>query len=193
MMKILPLQLQLTLTTTLIIKQGDLTQEPVDVIVNAANQHLQHGGGIAWAIVRRGGASIQKESDAWVHQHGLVNHQKPAVTGAGKMPCHYVFHAVGPVWGSGDEENKLHAAIYGCLQEAAERKLTSIAFPAISTGIFGFPKELAASIFFTTFQQFFTNFPENTIRDVRLVLFDQPTIQAFLTSLSKSPYAGNEL
>jgi O-acetyl-ADP-ribose deacetylase (regulator of RNase III) len=79
--------------------QGDLTTEPVDAIVNAANHHLQHGGGLAGAIVRRGGEAIQAESDTWVSKHGLVTNAEPAYTRAGKLPCRYVIHAVGPVWG----------------------------------------------------------------------------------------------
>src|SRR5512146_11618 len=90
---------------------GDLTEEQVDAIVNAANSHLAHGGGVAGAIVRRGGPSIQAESDAWVHKHGPVTHAEPAYTGAGRLPCRYVIHAVGPIWGAGDEDGKLADAV----------------------------------------------------------------------------------
>ena len=183
-MKNLPLYFRLPGNTLLTIKQGDLTLEDVDVIVNAANRHLQHGGGIAWAIVRRGGPSIQRDSDAWVHAHGLVPHEHPAMTTAGDMPSCFVFHAVGPVWGSGEEEQKLYQAIEGCLVEADRRQLASIAFPAISTGIFGFPKELAATVFFRTFQNYFSKPEPHSLQDIRLVLFDQPTIEAFVNALA---------
>ena len=84
---------------TIQIVQGDITTEAVDVIVNAANEHLQHGGGVAWAISKKGGPAIQKESDAWIRQHGLVPHSHPAWTSGGLLPAKYVIHAVGPVWG----------------------------------------------------------------------------------------------
>lgn len=160
--------------------QGDLTQETVEAIVNAANSHLQHGGGVAGAIVRRGGMEIQRQSDAWVRQHGPVSHAEPAYTRAGSLPCKYVIHAVGPVWGEGDEDKKLAEAIAGSLRLADHLKLASIAFPAISTGIFGFPKERAARIIYQTIQDYFENNPASSLKQVRLTLFDQPTIQAFL-------------
>ena len=93
------------------IVRGDITEETTDAIVNAANEHLQHGAGVAGAILRRGGASIQQESDAWVSRHGRVSHSQPAWTSGGKLAAKYVIHAVGPVWGDGDEDNKLSAAI----------------------------------------------------------------------------------
>lgn len=159
--------------------QGDLTQEKVDAIVNAANAYLQHGGGVAGAIVRRGGPQIQVESDAWVRQHGPVSHDQPAYTGAGHLPCRYVIHAVGPVWGEGDEDAKLAAAVQGSLRLAERLQLTSIAFPAISTGIFGFPKERAASVILDAIQDYFTQHPASGLRQVRLTLYDAPTVEAF--------------
>jgi O-acetyl-ADP-ribose deacetylase (regulator of RNase III) len=92
------------------IVQGDITKEEVDAIVNAANAHLQHGGGVAGVISRVGGPEIQQESDEWVRLHGPVNHSEPGYTGGGKLPCRYVIHALGPVWGSGDEDEKLKEA-----------------------------------------------------------------------------------
>ena len=89
---------------TIQIVQGDITIENVDAIVNAANEHLQHGGGVAWAISKKGGPTIQKESDEWIRQHGLVPHSHPAWTSGGLLPAKYVIHAVGPVWGDGDED-----------------------------------------------------------------------------------------
>src|SRR5512147_2528060 len=100
------------------IVQGDITAESVDAIVNAANRHLQHGGGVAGAIVRKGGAGIQAESDAWVRAHGPVPYGEPAYTAAGRLPCRFVIHAVGPVWGEGQEDEKLTAAVAGSLRLA---------------------------------------------------------------------------
>jgi O-acetyl-ADP-ribose deacetylase (regulator of RNase III) len=162
------------------IARGDLTTEQVDAIVNAANAHLRHGGGVAAAIANRGGPAIQQESDAWVHAHGAVPHHLPAYTSGGRLPCRYVIHAVGPVWGSGDEDHKLSQAIGGSLQRAEELHLSSIAFPAISTGIFGFPKERAAAIFFNAIDEFFQQHPASTVKLVRITLYDTPTLQAFL-------------
>lgn len=162
------------------IAQGDITSESVDAIVNAANSRLQHGGGVAGIISRSGGPDIQKESDAWVREHGPVSHECPAWTSAGRLPCRYVIHAVGPIWGSGDEEIKLAAAIHGSLMLADEMGLTSLALPAISTGIFGFPKNLAAGIFFETIASFYHQFPHSSLKLVRLILWDEASLGSFV-------------
>ena len=166
---------------TLQIVQGDITTEQVDAIVNAANEHLQHGGGVAWAISKKGGPDIQQGSDAWIRQHGLVSHSRPAWTSGGLLPAEYVIHAVGPVWGDGDEDNKLSEAVTGSLHVADELKCTSIAMPAISTGIFGFPKERAAGIIFTSIEKYFESNSSN-LDLVRLTLFDQGTVEVFVKS-----------
>ena len=163
------------------IVQGDLTVETTDAIVNAANEHLMHGAGVAGAIVRAGGRVIQEESDAWVREHGPVPHAHPAWTSGGRLPARYVIHAVGPVWGEGEEDAKLAAAVSGSLQVAEQLKLDSISFPAISTGIFGFPKAEAARVFFSAVNEYFARHPSG-IQTVRLVLYDQGTIEAFLTA-----------
>lgn len=162
------------------IVQGDITAEEVDAIVNAANEYLQHGGGVAWAIVKRGGDVIQDESDKWIKQHGPVSHAHPAWTSGGTLPAKYIIHAVGPVWGDGDEDKKLAIAVIGSLRAADELKLLSIAMPAISTGIFGFPKERAARIIFSAIENFFSSRQSSTLKIVRIVLFDDATIQPFL-------------
>jgi O-acetyl-ADP-ribose deacetylase (regulator of RNase III) len=165
---------------TLQIVQGDITTEEVGAIVNAANEHLQHGGGVAWAIVRRGGDVIQTESDKWIQQHGLVSHAHPAWTLGGALPAKYIIHAVRPVWGDGDEDKKLADAISGSLRVGDELKLESIAMPAISTGIFGFPKERAAAIIFAAIEKYFSEVQNSMLRKIRIVLFDDATIQPFL-------------
>ena len=172
-----------TLSTgqTLQIVQGDITTETTEAIVNAANEHLQHGAGVAGAIVRRGGQAIQQESDDWVRDHGTVPHAHPAWTSGGLLPAKYVIHAVGPVWGDGDEDAKLAATIHGSLEVADKLHLTSISFPAISTGIFGFPKERAAGVIFSAIEKYFSH-QESGIKLVRLVLFDDATIKAFLNA-----------
>jgi O-acetyl-ADP-ribose deacetylase (regulator of RNase III) len=159
--------------------QGDITAEPVDAIVNAANSRLLHGGGVAGAIVRRGGPSIQAESDAWVAAHGEATHERPAVTGAGRLPCKAVIHAVGPVWGSGDEDAKLRAAVLGALAAAGERGFASVALPAVSTGIFGFPKQRGASVIFQAIADFAAANAESPLREIRVTILDDPTLEAF--------------
>jgi O-acetyl-ADP-ribose deacetylase len=167
--------------------QGDITFEEVDAIVNAANEHLQHGGGVAWAISKRGGPAIQQESDEWIRAKGTVSHAHPAWTSGGLLPAKYVIHAVGPVWdvpsgaGTGGEEDaKLSAAVTGSLHVAEELGLKSIAFPAISTGIFGFPKERAAKLILESIETYFRENISSGVKVIKLVLFDQSTVDAFL-------------
>src|SRR5512139_482510 len=112
--------------------QGDITGLSVDVIVNAANKHLQHGGGVAAAIVRRGGRIIQDESD----KLAPIETGQAVITTGGKLPAKWVIHTLGPVWGEGDEDSKLRSAIRNSLKLADERNLKSIAFPAVSSGIY---------------------------------------------------------
>ena len=171
----------LSTNQTLQIVQGDITTETVDAIVNAANEHLQHGGGVAWAISKKGGPAIQTESDAWIRQHGPVPHAHPAWTSGGLLPAKYVIHAVGPIWGDGDEDKKLSDAVTGSLRVADELKCASIALPAISTGIFGFPKDRAAGIIFSAIEKYFTS-NESNLKVVKLTLFDQTTVDVFLKS-----------
>jgi O-acetyl-ADP-ribose deacetylase len=159
--------------------QGDLTNEMLDAIVNAANSHLAHGGGVAGAIVRKGGWVIQEESDAWVKKHGLVTHAEPAYTSPGRLGCRYVIHAVGPMWGDGNEDQKLEDAITGSLRLAERLKLNSIAFPAISTGIFGFPKDRAALVIFDAIKGYFSENKHSKVTLVRLTIIDEPTLTVF--------------
>ena len=165
---------------TIQIVQGDITIEEVDALVNAANEHLQHAGGVARTISKKGGPAIQKESNDWVRQHGRVSHPRPAWTSGGHLPAKYVIHAVGPVWGDGDEDAKLTDAVSGSLQVADELMCASIALPAISTGIFAFPKDRAAKIIFSSIEKHFMESQPSTIKIVKLVLFDQPTVDVFL-------------
>jgi O-acetyl-ADP-ribose deacetylase (regulator of RNase III) len=169
---------------TIQIVQGDITTEQVDAVVNAANEHLQHGGGVAWAISKKGGPAIQKESDDWIREHGPVSHSRPAWTSGGLLPAKYVIHAVGPIWGDGDEDNKLALAVTGSLRVVDELKCSSIALPAISTGIFGFPKDRAARIILSAITQFFVDNPSSGVKQVRIVLFDHSTADAFINQWS---------
>jgi O-acetyl-ADP-ribose deacetylase (regulator of RNase III) len=165
---------------TVQIVHGDITTEQVDAIVNAANEHLQHGGGVAWAISKKGGEAIQKESDEWIRTKGIVTHSHPAWTSGGLLPAKYIIHAVGPVWGDGDEDAKLASAVTGSLRVADELGCKSIAMPAISTGIFGFPKDRAAGIIFKSTNTYFGAKGDSSLKLIRIVLFDDATVQVFL-------------
>jgi len=122
--------------------KGDITQLNVDAIVNAAGENLIMGGGVAGAILRAGGYEIQEECN----KLAPIKAGEAVITTGGKLKARYVIHAVGPRWGEGDEEAKLHNAVLNSLKLAEKYRLKSIAFPAIGTGIFGCPKEWAAQI-----------------------------------------------
>jgi len=180
---------QLTLHSgqTLALYQGDLTEEQVEAIVNAANERLAHGGGLAGAIVRRGGREIQQESNTWIKQHGLAGHAKPALTGAGRLPCKAIIHAVGPVWRSGkqDEDAKLRLAYTAALKLAHEQGFGSVAFPSISTGLFGFPVERGAAIALQAARDFCAAHPASPLREIRFTLIDAPTVEVFRREFEK--------
>jgi O-acetyl-ADP-ribose deacetylase (regulator of RNase III) len=138
--------------TTLELVEGDITTMDTDAIVNAANERLAHGGGVAGVISRRGGPAIQRESDAWVRQHGRVETGSAAITSGGSLkarrePPVRVIHAVGPIYDGTDRSAELLAsAVRAALQMADDHGLKSVALPAISTGIFGYPMEEAAQV-----------------------------------------------
>jgi O-acetyl-ADP-ribose deacetylase (regulator of RNase III) len=162
---------------------GDITLEAVDVIVNAANERLAHGGGVAGAIVRRGGRTIQEESDRWVRERGPVPTGEAAITGAGRLPARYVVHAVGPRWGMGDEERLLYRAVQSALSRAEEVTAQSISLPAISTGIFGFPKELGVGIILQAVQDYLDSHPHSPLQLVRFCNIDEATARLFAQAL----------
>ncbi len=164
------------------IGQGDITAEPVDAIVNAANSLLMHGGGVARAIAKAGGEIIDRESQKWIEEKGPVTHQSPAFTSAGKLPCKYVIHAVGPVWGEGGEEGKLASAIRGSLDLAEELGVKSVAFPAISTGIFGFPVDLAAKFFMDELHNYVSHQKASRLKLIKIVLFDDRSLSQFTST-----------
>lgn len=126
---------------------GDLTRQDVDAIVNAANRHLRHGGGVAGAIARAAGPTVQRESDAWVAEHGPLGEGDAAVTAAGALRARHVVHVAGPVWEADrDDEPALRAAVRGALAAAVEAGARTVALPAISSGIYGYPPDDATRI-----------------------------------------------
>ncbi len=126
--------------------EGDITEMATDAIVNAANSYLKHGGGVAGAIVRKGGRIIQEESD----QIGYCPVGQAVITGAGCLKAKHVIHTVGPRMGEGNEDEKLKNATLNSLKLADRESLESLTFPAISAGIFGFPIDRCAEIMLET-------------------------------------------
>ncbi len=160
---------------------GDITERDVDAIVNAANSYLQHGGGVAGAIVRKGGQIIQDESN----KVGFVPVGSAAVTTAGKLPAKFVIHAVGPRMGEGDEDNKLKNAVVSSLKLATEKGITSISMPAISSGIFGFPKDRCAHILVTEAKKFLSSHRDTPLEVVEFCIFDEHTLSFFKQEFDK--------
>ncbi len=136
--------------TQLELVEGDITQLEVDAVVNAANQNLQLGAGVAGAIRERGGPAIQEECN----RIGSTPVGTAVMTGAGNLPARQVIHAVGPRMGEGEEDKKLASAVRAALALADRRGLKSIAIPAISTGVFGFPMERAARVMLTEIHRY---------------------------------------
>jgi O-acetyl-ADP-ribose deacetylase (regulator of RNase III) len=160
--------------------QGDITESDADAIVNAANSYLQHGGGVAGAIVRKGGSIIQEESD----RIGHVPVGGCAITSGGRLKARWVIHAVGPRWGEGDEERKLKSAVSNTLKLATERGFKSLAMPAISAGIFGFPKERCAQLLVNEVSSFIRT-TVTTLRDISFCLMDDSIIAFFNKEFDK--------
>ena len=158
--------------------RGSLLDEPVDAIVNAANGHLAHGGGVAGVIARAAGPALQDESDRLVRAQGPFPTGTAVVTGAGKLPFKGVIHAVGPRQGEGDEEKKLMQALTEAWRRAEERGWSSVSFPAVSSGIFAVPLPVCARAYAAAARR-------SPLRNVRLCLRDQPVIDAVLRELGK--------
>jgi putative ATPase len=165
---------------TLEIVQGDITTLPVEAIVNAANEYLKHGGGVAEAISRKGGPTIQQESDALIEKLGPLSTGEAAITGGGKLPARFVIHAVGPIWSQQDPaeaDDLLCRAVRNSLVLADEKKLKSIAFPAISTGIYGFPIERAAPLMLGEAAGYLRG--QTKLERVLFCLYDDASYQVF--------------
>lgn len=160
---------------------GDITRQSVDALVNAANTHLAGGGGVDGAVHRAGGPSIMEETNRRYPQ-GCPTGSAVATT-AGSLPAKHVFHAVGPVWKGGRQgEPELLAGAYRrCLELALEHHCESIAFPAISTGVYGYPMDLAAETALTTVREFLIARGRPTL--VRFVLFSAGAYGAFARTI----------
>ncbi len=175
------------LNDRLIVLTGDITEQKVDAIVNAANSTLLGGGGVDGAIHRRGGPLILQECRE-IRRHRYPDGLPPGravITAGGKLSAKHVIHTVGPIWRDGrhEEMETLAEAYRNSLNLAAETGIGSIAFPAISTGVYGFPKELAAQVAFRTIGDHLKR--RSLPREVYLVFFGEGDRQIFLNSIKQ--------
>jgi O-acetyl-ADP-ribose deacetylase (regulator of RNase III) len=167
--------------------QGNLLQEPVDAIVNAANGHLAHGGGVAGVIARAAGPALQSESDRVVRERGPFHSGEAVVTTAGKLPFKGVIHAVGPRHGEGDEEVLLRQALLAAFRCAHDAGWSSVAFPAVSAGIFAVPLDVCARSYLSAVRGWIESEPRSALALLRLCLREPPVIDAVLAELKKKP------
>lgn len=169
--------------TQLSIVQGDITQQTTDAIVNAANSGLMGGGGVDGAIHRAGGPAILEECRQIIARQGRLPAGKAVITTGGNLKARYVIHTVGPVWrgGNNGEADLLASAYRESLKLAAARKLGSIAFPAISTGAYGYPLDPAAKVAIGTVKGFL-NRERTSLKEVVFVLFDRMTLEIYISA-----------
>ncbi len=170
-------------TTAVILKEGDITHEAVDVIVNAANSSLLGGGGVDGAIHRAGGPRILEECRAIVARQGGCPTGEAVITGAGLLNARYIVHTVGPVWNGGahGEPALLANAYRASLALAAEHGAHTIAFPAISTGVYHYPTAQAATLALGVARDYALAHADFT--EIRFVLFSPETFRVFATTL----------
>ena len=165
--------------------RGDITERSVDAIVNPANSYLRHGGGLAGAIIKKRGKIIQKESD----EIGQVPVGNAVITGSGNLQCKAVIHAVGPKYGEGNEDQKLRSALKNALKLAERNGFKSIAIPAISSGIFGFPKDRCAKTLVDELMSFIkSSIPKSrasSLQTVEFCILDEETLQHFMIEFDR--------
>ena len=170
--------------------QGDITEQSTDAIVNAANSSLMGGGGVDGAIHRAGGPAILDECKKIRAEKGRLPAGQAVITTGGRLPARYVIHTVGPIWhgGSANEAQILASAYKESLALAVQHNLTSISFPSISTGAYGYPLEEAAQVALKTVTDFLQQ--GTSLKQVAFVLFDQRTFSAYRQALKELNLAG---
>lgn len=170
--------------TDVVVLAGDITEQDVGVVVNAANEHLKHGGGVAAAISDAGGPTIQEESDRYVEKHGPLEPGEAATTDGGKLDAGWVVHVVGPRHSGNRErdERLLRQAVTAALDAAAQTGARTVALPAISTGVFGYPMDRATHDICAAVADWVTE-NRGRLDEVRLVGFDADAARAFADGL----------
>lgn len=165
--------------TKLSIRQGDITQQEVEAIVNAANSSLMGGGGVDGAIHRAGGPQILAECKEIVKRQGKLPPGEAVITSGGNLPAAYVIHTVGPIWQGGNKEEPLllRNAYFNSLQLAKDKGIKTVAFPSISTGAYGYPLEQAARVALTTLLEFLKE--HTCFKEVRMVLFNSEICKVY--------------
>lgn len=172
---------------TLVVVEADLTALDVAAVVNAANEQLAHGGGVARALAQAGGPAVQRESDEWVRRNGPLQPGHAAVTTAGKMPADHVIHVVGPRYRSGqDNAGLLRDAVRAALDAAAGSGARTVALPAISAGIFGYPAGEATTIITSASADWLSEH-DDAMDAVVLVGYDRPSAELFVDALRSLP------
>lgn len=167
--------------------QGDLTKARTDVIVNPANEALQHGGGLALALAKKGGAEFVKDSDRWVSENGPVGPGQAAVTaGRGKLNAGWVVHVVGPRYRAGqDNAALLRQAVKAALDASSEIGAGTVAIPAISAGVFGYPLDAATRVIAAECVRWTEGNPDR-LSEIQLVAYDKRTADAFRLGLEQA-------
>ena len=173
------------------VMEGDVTRQKTDAIVNAANSGLMGGGGVDGAIHRAGGPAILDECKEIVARQGRLPTGKAVITSGGNLPAKYVIHTVGPVWhgGNSGEPELLASAYRESLKLAAENNLSSVSFPSISTGVYGYPVDKAARVAIETIMRFLEE-GSGPLKEVVIVAFDANTFRAYSEALKEATGAG---
>ncbi len=171
--------------TTVAVVDGDITALDVDVIVNAANEHLAHGGGVAAAIARAAGQELVEASRRWVAQHGPLHPGEAAITTGGELAAGHVIHVVGPRYRSGaDNAARLRAAVHAALDASARIGASRVALPAISAGIFGYPLREATAVIVDAVVDWAVGHP-GALEEVLLVAYAPEASRSFAAALAR--------